>query len=223
MTYLPHWKVALIGELGFTTTVSETWTCALRFDGVDSQVNDQTAYDAAASTCYAALSAWITSGLNDFSQATHATECRVYKIGADGLSTGLIGYSTGDRVTGGSGSSLHPYQISNVISLVAEGRAPGVRGRIYPPPQGISVDINSHIDGGDADNMLTEFQTLKDGLSHGLSALTAATPQLVVASGVGAGSLKQVTEVRVGRVPDTHRSRRRSLDELYHSVALTPS
>lgn len=215
MTYLPHWKVSLIGGMGADPLIKETWNCSLRFDGVDSQVNDQTAMDGAASNALATASAWITDTTAKFSAGTELHEVRIYKIGSDGLSTGLIGYSTGDAVRGTATSGHQPYQISNVISLVADGRPPGVRGRIYQPPQSFGVNYNSEITAGNADAMLAAFNTMAHDLELDLASLTADTPQLVIASGVGSGSLKVVTQTRCGLVPDTHRSRRRSLAEQY--------
>jgi len=218
MAYDPHFKVVLIGDLHHTP-ILEQWTTSFRFDGVDATDYSQATADAAADAVKTAASTWITASAMEFSDATWLTEARIYRIGTDGLSYGVIGYgTTPDDVQGATTSNRHPYQVSNVISLVAAGRAPGVRGRMYLPPQGAGVDSSSHITESEAGNFVVGTRTLANAVSTALEALTAASPQLCIASGVGAGTLKPVTEMRCGRVPDTHRSRRRSLDELYVSV-----
>jgi len=218
MAYEPHFRVAMLGTMGIAPEL-ESWTFGLKYDGVDATDYSQATADGVADAIFSALSTMIVSSLMKFSDLCYARSARVYRVGTDGLTYGVIGYAGGsDAVSGARTTDLHPYQISNVISLVAPGRPPGVRGRCYLPPQGVSVNTSSQIDETDTTNFINGFATMATAVGTALEGLTAATPELVIASGVGSGTLKKVEELRCGRIPDTHRSRRRSLDEAYTAL-----
>jgi len=219
MTYEPHFRVAMIGTMGLAPEL-ESWTCSLKYDGLDATDYDQTTADDVADDIFSAVATFIADSGNKFGDKVYARSARVYRVGTDGLTYGVIGYAGGsDAVSGSATTNLHPYQVSNVVSLVAPGRPPGVRGRIYLPPQGMSVNADSQCDDTFCSTVLAAFSTMAADIGTALEGLTAASPRLVIASGVGSGTLKVVNEVRMGRIPDTHRSRRRSLDEAYVPLA----
>jgi hypothetical protein len=128
--------------------------------------------------------------------------------------------STGAAVSGTSATNGHPWQCSMVMTLVAGARGKGRFGRIYLPPQGFTILSDGTVTLVQRDAMFASTKTLLENLSN------APGPDsgfgLVVAGRTGGGTLRDVTEVRMGAVCDTQRRRRRSLGENYAVGSFTP-
>lgn len=108
-----------------------------------------------------------------------------------------------------STSSPHAPQVALAISLMtsaARGRAS--RGRFYIPTPAVVVGDDARISSANA-------ETVAAAATEFITDLNAAMPgwRVGVFSNIGDGQWRPVTRVRVGRVLDTIRSRRASIDE----------
>lgn len=109
----------------------------------------------------------------------------------------------------GVGTSNLPAQIANVVTLrTAAQRGRASSGRFYYPATGRVVSSDGRLSAATAAAVAVDATTL-------LNSLNAALPdwQVAVMSSIGTGTTRPVTHVEVGRVLDTMRSRRRSLEE----------
>jgi hypothetical protein len=117
------------------------------------------------------------------------------------------------NVNGTNGQNALPAQSALVVSLVTARAGASGKGRFFLPLGRRVLDEQGRLDTAAADDFANRSATFLDGIRD-----TIAFP--VVAS--SKGFLSRVTAVRVGRVVDTQRSRRRSLVEAYSTVALPP-
>lgn len=111
----------------------------------------------------------------------------------------------------GGGQPRHAPQVALAVSLqTARTRGRAHAGRFYVPSPTYPIDSTGRISAADAEVMVGNASTL-------IESLNAALPEFIVgvASDVGTGRFQAVTNVRVGRVLDTIRSRRSSLPEEY--------
>lgn len=135
-------------------------------------------------------------------------------IGVDGRyvnpTTVLHDYEPG--VPGTVVTAAFPPQAALAVSLMTEfSRGRGARGRFYLPLPGVSIDSTTGMaSAGSAADIATAATTF-------LNALNAALPgwKVGVVSNIGTGVSNAVTNVRVGRVIDTIRSRREKFAEDY--------
>jgi hypothetical protein len=220
MPYIPHVRITARFALGSATSPRETASCTLAFSpttipwvelGRQAVVND--AFDDWAN--------WVnTPAQSRLLQDVALTECRLYMIGADGRMTADVAVSEREPVRGTvSRDGGHPWQCTNVVTLVAGTRGKGRFGRIYLPPQSFSMLEDGTISSGQYSNMFDGVETLLTNLSELPGVDTGFG--LVVAGRTGTGTLREVTEIRLGHVADTQRRRRRSLDEAYTARAFS--
>jgi hypothetical protein len=220
MTYLPHVRITARFALGAPTAPRESASCTLAFSppvisldaaGRQTVVND--AFDDWAT--------WVGNAANSRCiQDVALTECRLYMIGANGHATEDVAVSEQAPVRGTvSRDGGHPWQTSNVVTLVAGARGKGRFGRIYLPPQSFSMLEDGTIYSQHHTNMFDGVETLLTNLSE-LPGIDTGWG-LVVAGRTGTGTLRTVDEIRLGHVPDTQRRRRRSLEESYATRAFT--
>jgi hypothetical protein len=125
-------------------------------------------------------------------------------------------YSSPIAGTGGGVSPAQNSMVSTLATAIPRGR--GSKGRMYLPPCG-------HIGTLGTDGRVTAAGALACAAStrsfiNALNAVYTLVGSVGVASNAGAGAFNHVSEVRVGRVVDTVRSRRTSLLEDYQVVAL---
>nr|CRY96625.1 hypothetical protein [uncultured prokaryote] len=201
-------KVVASGTLGLST---EIWSCSLSMAaaGAATQPEDLDIYADA-------WSAYIARAESGISIYARLDSVKVNLVGADGryVSKGETGeVQIPNNTVGGANSSQQwPNQCTMAVSLAtARARGAGSKGRFFPPMAMTILGSDGRIAPTDAAAMAASadelITTLNTGAGSGLT--------VVVASAVGAGSLRPVTEVRVGRVPDTQRRRRSALDEDY--------
>jgi len=119
----------------------------------------------------------------------------------------------------GLNSAVYPAQNATVATLrTAVPRGRGSKGRMYLPPN-ISMQA---IDGTGKIPAATALSTA-NGVKWLITALNSTYTligRVGVASNAGAGRFEHVTEVSVGRIIDTVRSRRSALSEDYQTVAV---
>lgn len=122
-------------------------------------------------------------------------------------------------IAGGFIGSLPP-QLSMAATLAtAVPRGRGSKGRMYLPPNTTVSSVvvaDGRVSAANALAVATGVKALIDALN----ATYTLVGRVGVASNAGAGRFEHVTEVRVGRVIDTIRSRRNKLEEDYQSVAI---
>lgn len=218
MPYLPHWRLVTRFDLG-GSTAKEQASCTLNFRGSTLEVLDSQ-YQDVVNHCFTAWRTWTTNSNARVSTSTKLASCTLYQINADGRINRDPLHAVGTPATGTTDTQVHPWQCSIVLTLVAGVRGKGKFGRIYLPPQGYGLSSDGIVDSGALGPMFTATQTLMSSLSDapGLDLGWG----LVVAGQTGTeGTLREVTELRMGRVADTQRRRRRSLDEAYLTAPFT--
>ena len=207
----PHWFSSFRGTLGELGSTDETWSFGLHW-GSPNIVWDQAKNDAL-------RAAWATTHANNELQVSSAAkfrEVRTYNLGVDGKALDVPIISSGPGVSGGTSSNHHPWQNSLVISFRSEGLGKGRRGRIYLPPSASAIDpSNGLISATLAAGVANAFRAFLVA-ARGITAPEAG-PLIAINGTTGAqGTLHLVDEIRVGRVIDTQRRRRRQLREEYH-------
>lgn len=213
MPFVEHTRISARFALGASSAPKEQASCTLAFTtytpGTDDPFKLQMANDA-----FDDWSAWLTDPDSQVPSSVKLTECVLYEVGTDGRITADPVRSTHDAVSGSySPSSSHPWQCSMVVTLVAGARGKGRFGRIYLPPQIYPLTADGLVESSRHTAMFTSAKTLLTNLSEkpGLDLGWG----LRIAGRTGTGTLRPVTEVRLGKVADTQRRRRRSLDEAY--------
>ena len=114
-------------------------------------------------------------------------------------------------IVGVADSVIYPPQVAIVVSLdtaIRRGRAHA--GRFYLPLPGPVLSASGVLAAAEQEKYVDAATTMIEGLNNALQPW-----QVGVVSDIGPGAQQRVTHVRVGRVFDTMRSRRRSLDEAY--------
>ena len=134
-----------------------------------------------------------------------------YELGDSALVTGFT--------AGGTAGALMPLQTALVVSLATGRPGPTGKGRIFLPwPTIYGLQPDFRLSAGNAASLslaARDFVARVNRAFSGLPAIGAESPavrtQVVSSKGYGT----TVTGVRVGRAPDTMRSRRSSLVEAY--------
>jgi hypothetical protein len=119
----------------------------------------------------------------------------------------------------GSGAGSPAPQLALAVSLgTARARGRAHAGRFYLPTPSVSLGADGRIDAALTDGIAVETVEF-------FANLHAALPgwEVGVTSDLGTGAQFPVTHVRVGRVLDTIRSRRTSLDEDYKQRPVVPA
>ena len=138
---------------------------------------------------------------------------------ADGSDADLHAEVVGAGPAGG-GSADAP-QLCTVVSfgtVVHRGHAS--KGRVFIPGCAQStITATGEISTGAAGDIRDEMKDRLDHINGILSTAFSANMRLAVMSPLGAGLSHSITDVKVGRVIDTQRRRRRQLDEAYSDIA----
>ena len=200
----PFLRIVMSG----TTYAAEGFSIGLNigqnFDGPLSQPSDLTPYVTACKDWFARVDTRI-SGLAKLNMV------KVNLVGTNGKYVSQTSSGTVEVtpvVTGGGGAIAVPPQNTLAVTLTtANLRGTAVRGRIYPPLLSLSPAADGFIVAASALGVANSMATF-------VNALNAIGPgDVSIMSDVGAGKVGRVTGVRVGRVVDTQRRRRRSLPE----------
>jgi hypothetical protein len=169
-----------------------------------------------ANDCFDDWAAWVTRSASKVVAAVTLEDVRVYNIDTEGHAVDDTVISEGTPVSGTTTQDRHPWQCSTVLTLEAGTRGQGRFGRIFLPPQGIEIKSDGLMDPSASAAAWGSAQTLLAALSN--RPTIDAGWGLVVAGRTGtSGTLREVTRIRMGRVMDTQRRRRRSLKEQYYT------
>lgn len=218
MPYIPHVRITTRFSLGEEGAPKEQASCTLNFNPGASATSSASVRQQLVNDAFDDWAAWIGTTGSRVSASVKLDECRLYVIGTDGHITEDPAVSEGSPVRGiiGTGTDTHPWQVSVVLTLVAGVRGLGRFGRIYLPPMSFTMKPDGTINDGHFGQMFESAQSLMAALSD--KPLIDAGWGLRVAGRTGSGTLREVTELRMGHVADTQRRRRRSLAEGYSKV-----
>jgi hypothetical protein len=212
--FAPHIRITALGRLG--AAASERFSFGLNMhrpadDGVPALGANQTVWDDVAADFRAYFSRVATAISNN----AVLEEVKVASIGANGryVSDPIIVNVADVGGGGGDGSNIVIPQSAMCVSFGTARRGSSGRGRMYLPMPAVVLDFGSLLVSpaaalGIRDSSATLIENLNN--QPGIDVLGL---QCCVASSKGFNST--ITSVRVGRVVDTMRSRRRSLLENY--------
>jgi hypothetical protein len=166
-----------------------------------------------------AFQAMLSDAFARFSSAVSFEEARGYIVGPGLTGTKVLGPTTISPAVqparGGAGSNLHSWSTSVAMTHDAGGARRGRFGRTYLPPQSLDIDANGRFALGQRDAILAQYKTFVSACQG--PTVNGEDLRLVVASTYG--TLRPVTSLRCGDVPDTQRRRDNRLAERY---AVTP-
>ncbi len=143
---------------------------------------------------------------------------KLNEIGPDGkyVNDDTVLYDYDPPVPGNSGANTVP-QVSLAISLgtdAARGRAHA--GRFYLPLPATEPDATGMMPANRVALYMAAAKELIEDINDSITGFRVA-----VTSNLGAGVERDVTNIRVGRVFDTIRSRRNAFDEAYQSADIS--
>lgn len=225
MVYIPHTVLSFRGTFG--NTDSEQWSIGLHLGGSGWGGQGEATPDPippGAMTAFAAVGKTYFTGAT-WSPSVKLMEVRGYVVDSAGKS--LYGTDTAlvaSPINGTGSTNAHPWQVALVATLTtAITRGPGRFGRVYLPGPAVAIVTGDGlISATDAGNYAVNFRNFLNSLNDAAEGFRSGTSRAVcVASGVGNGRMDAVTGIRVGRVLDTQRRRRRSLLEEYQVQPIT--
>lgn len=210
----PHLYFNISGAIRGT----EEWSIGLRIlaNGFDGDEGDQIARLTSVRTAFESW--WSTQ--NVISSACTVRTLKLNRVGTDGkyLYDYTIRHDYATPLTAPA-SSTHPNQISLVATLeTGFTRGLAARGRLFLPVPPMPVGTDGRLSQANAAGAATTVANLVSALNG-----VASIDDVVVMSQVNAGAVRPVTGVSIGRVLDTMRSRRTSLDEGRELAAVTAS
>jgi hypothetical protein len=210
-----HWRLVFRGIIKDTP---ETWSHSHSLDPPDWD-SDLTNYD-----LNSALNAYAGLAQNCLSERIALTDARLYRIDESGRMVGnphMRLLQPTQYQNGGLTAGKYPPQVALVVTTVAPNRGPARFGRFYLPMPGFTLEADSRLSAANRDLLLTEVRDyligVRDGLTIPMAPDLADAPVANVSArgNDGAGTLQRVSEIRIGRVLDTQRRRRRALAEDY--------
>lgn len=111
----------------------------------------------------------------------------------------------------GARGATFPPQVALAVTLrTAKRRGRAHAGRFYLPVGGADLSLEGTLYAPDQEKIATSVTTFLNELNTA----AAGIGRLAVASDVGTGALEYITHCEVGRVLDTLRTRRKSIDEV---------
>lgn len=215
MPYAPHDRLTMTGRLGKTEQL-ERFSMTINLQGVG-LAGVANRYQQAVNDIGADCAAWFARPGTNICDEAVLEEVKVAPIGPDGLYTGdpvFWEQMPGAGVKGGLQVVPMPFQVSWAISLGTDRRGPTGRGRFFQPLPAAAIErATGGVPTAAQTGCRASAVTFLEALNNSPGPDGPGSIRVVVASSKGYNS--PVTSVRVGRVLDTIRSRRRSLDESY--------
>jgi hypothetical protein len=203
-----HVKVTVIGDAWLAT---ETWQFGVncRFGPGGEPTN--AGLQAMADALVIPTNTFLTSSGPAMSSSARITAIKVALVDATGHypAPSVPGIATfGVPTPGPSGAGAIP-QATIAVTLVSDvPRGRGSRGRFYLPPCMPAIQTDGRITAAAADSIESAAKTWLNAIKGNV-----IVSEILVMSGLGAGTSGVVKSIGVGRVVDTMRSRRRNLLE----------
>lgn len=218
---LNHYLLAFGGPI---RSGPEQWSCSLRmrmtgsWDPAVGAPDGKAGEEAALASIVTRLKTWSTNQNTVIAADAKLEWVKFNLIGTNGRY--VRGYTNlheeSPAVAFGVGTCPFPNQVTLVATLrTAIGRGLASKGRIFLPCPKIAVDNDGRISTTNQTAATNAVKALLDSLNTVESGLKVA-----IVSGTREGQVSDVTTVEVGRVYDTMRSRRTSLEEVPAPVAL---
>lgn len=226
-----HTRITWSGVFGGATAPVEIWAF-----GLNAEPLDVAAYGAG-QVATKMVTAYSTHLKGLFGTSVLLTKTRVANVDASGHVTKVAdgSFRQLDDVTQIAGTatetnaSRKPISTALCVSLTTARAGATGKGRFYLPwPPVYVLETDYRVSAAFTDSLRDAAKSFLDAVNAGLTAAQpggTATGRLVVASGGSvktgeAPALSRVTGVKVGRVPDTMRSRRGAMLEGYSVGAL---
>jgi hypothetical protein len=211
----PHWQITVLGDSWVQT---ETWQFGVRalVEGGANQPDDQ---QLLANALASATQTFFSNANVKISNNCRLTAIKCASINTDGHYSytsppGLYVYPT-PIVGPTSGAAVVPQATIAVTTLTPQSRGRASKGRFYLPPSVMAFSTDGRLSSVAADDIETAARTWLLAINS-----TAQVSAVAVMSKLGSGTTNTVNAVGVGRVVDTMRSRRRSLQEGRTPLAL---
>jgi hypothetical protein len=206
MVYVPHTRVTLAGTLYGGAEIFNTGFALAPIDNGAGSMPDSTARAAIRDAC----EDWFGRSGSCINPQATLTAVKFEQILADG-SVEFPSYSLSASQAGASATDVpFPTQCALVISLRALDSTRRSRGRMYSPLPSINLGSDGRLTSSDQLAILASFATFWTDVNT-IAGAFADESAVVVASSYGTNAV--VSEVGVGRVVDTMRSRRNALSD----------
>lgn len=215
----------VLGVASGTPNGDDIWSCGLWFrDTVNgAHAITQAHLDAVTVAAASPWSGIVSSATYGCQSNVELTEIRGYAY-TDGVpSARIISYNPLTNPTAGGMPVKWPHQVATVVSLEAAGRVKPKYGRFYLPPQGFDVQADGRFSEARATGVAQEVANMLGVIRASLNTNSdsGAAWQPVIHTRTAGRTDQVVHTVRVGTVPDTHRSRRNKLAEDYQDVVVS--
>lgn len=165
----------------------------------------------------------MTLGANGFQWANYSKLIGI-KASAHGTNGGYLNSPTERAFTSSnSGSAAQVEPQNTIVMTLWSGLSLGAGnfGRMYlPHTSGTLESTTPRLSASTAQTMATAMAAFVQNVKTIAGTLTGA-PEPVIASKLGTGTNKRITQVRCGRVIDTQRRRRNALEEDYQVAPIT--
>lgn len=210
MPYAPHVSVSARGTFrDGTGVIIEQWQWGLNVGRPEGGpiVFGQDIVDGIG----AAVAAFHARPTSKISGKAVLEEVRCASIGADGKYN-LDPLSTFHSLAGGVAGLFLPLQVTLAVSLVTDRRGPTGRGRFYLPAPAMGIFPDARFSVADVTGIRDSVATMCTAIND-QPGVDFNDQVVCVASSKGYNT--PVAAVRMGRVPDTIRTRRGALDEGY--------
>lgn len=212
-----HARLTFSGIFGSQAAPVEIWSWGLTFAHVDSLGG--TTVEAAAKA--RALYAQHIKPLGYANTILTRTRVALLANGRNVTTLANGAYDQGDDTTAVEGGPyqgaavFHALQTACAVSFTTARQGPHGKGRAFLPYQGEPLGPDFLFHEGHVTSLVTAVRNVAQGMSTGDGPKLGA--HAVISSGgkSGVASVSPVTGYRVGRVPDTMRSRRNALKERY--------
>lgn len=224
MTYAPHFLLSFGGRLDGE---GEIWSNNIRLGPplggtFGSLVNIQGALE----DCAADIRTYMAAAGSGYNNITKCEWVKLNEIGPDGRYASATEANTlytadWEGEFGGTGTQQLPTSVAAAITWTTSNqRGRASRGRIFIPQPSGTISFGRFSPAVTASMAAAAAQFIRD-LANWPGLDWPNSPVPVVASNLGSpGPMVPITGVRVGDVPDTMRSRRNAMDEVYENVAV---
>lgn len=217
-----HLRITWSGVYGTAAAPLEQWSFSLSTGGSLTGLSEAGA-DAYAESMKDLWDAWVKGRQNadvvltkvraasiDAGDAEHPGGLQFRN--ADGS---FDGYGKWDGELAGThpGGTKYPTQCCVVVSLITARAGASGKGRLFLPVPAMALGADHRLSAADASSIRDDFKQLINAYND----LASDEPIAVVST---KGHVSEVTGVRVGRVIDTHRSRRTDMREDYLTTTL---
>ncbi len=224
MTYVPHYRISMLGKLGNGGVGPEIFSCNISLGRTDQAPvgaaldPNATIWTDIANDC----AAWFGRATSYISSHARLTMVKVAPIGANGLYTGVPAERVKDT-PGAFTAAPPPFQTAYAVTLKTAGDLNRVKGRFYAPIPIFTVGVDGMISVAGAEDAEASAATLINAINNqpGIDVLGLNTVVASQGRRNPDGSLRVqpanhlVTGVSVGRTLDTIRRRRNKLREFH--------